>query len=365
MESIKHLNFDSASEIEKLMKALEALSQQGDRVKELLVSIRALPCLLDGLGSCFEKQLLDKDDLPIVLWFLFESKGLPLEPEDDENYEEEQVRRLLEKLEPITPAAMRQIVNEISLFVSTTKRYSLKEIRKMMPLHDNDFPDDYKKITVFPTVDELTCKYNMNSLDGREGKEYDSKIDEYCDRQFRMYRRDMIFSLREDLNKTLLEETNPSQSHRKQMRFSSPRIVQFEGSSFGDVCAVVELDVPDELKKIFKKLKTNNKAQKYFQEGGARLFMHNSVVFFISSNRLVQLGMIVQRPEPRIEGDYKEKPVIIIRVRFEGSGLKWLMSRKERVISEYAVQTRASVFTHQPILKYLQGKKSNSLIYIL
>eukprot|EP00981_Chlorochromonas_danica_P002871 scaffold572_cov163-Ochromonas_danica.AAC.1 len=328
------------------MKALEGLSQHGDVIKDLLVSIRELPGFLNDLGSCFEKQLLGKDHLPVVLWFLLESKGLPVEPEDDENDEEQQVTGLMKKLEPVIPAAMRSIVEEISRFASTGKKYSLKEIRQMMPLHDNDFPDDFKKIAVFPTVDELNCKYDVNSLDGRERKESDSNIDEYCDGQFRMYRRDMIFSLREDLNKILLERNagpnpNPSHSHRKQLRFSSPTIIKFD-VNYNAVYAEIELDVPDELKKVFKKLKTNKKADKYFEEDGARLLMHNSVLFFISSNRLVQLGVIVRRPEPCIEGVYKEKPVITIHVRFEGSALMWLMHRKERVISEYVVQARAT-----------------------
>lgn len=89
---------------------------------------------------------------------------------------------------------------------------SLDELKALEPCHDNDFPFDYRKISIVPTAEEIN--FHGASSSAMEIS-WNSQADDkplveasLLDRQFRLLREDMIAPVKEELRTELSSDKN-------------------------------------------------------------------------------------------------------------------------------------------------------------
>lgn len=363
-QAIEELDYNDQSAVRLMLSAFEELSKNSSGLKKtgarkILAVVYAIPSFLEELTSCFESRALDESHVAVTLWFLQEATVVVAHNRSDLL---PRVRRLLDAIRKRATPYMRASIDSMNLLGSpgVGRQYSVEELRLMQPLHDNDFPDDFKKISVFPTLGELNAPLQAAPLIREWMGNPDAPVLKYLDRQFRFYRDDMILPLREELSETL---SATSKTGKKKMRFTNPRIAEF--STDREFHVVVELQVPQELSKALKKCTTNKKAEAFFKnDGGERIFAFNSIVLFISNNRLVQLGVVVVPPVADVESK-RDQPTISIGVRFQDSTLRSLIGQHTNFISDYAVQARTTVFSHEPVLHCLKGETVDAAIVVI
>jgi hypothetical protein len=85
----------------------------------------------------------------------------------------------------------------IEVLLYSSRRKSMNSFKELNPRHDNDFPHDYRAISILPTVDELNDKnprpvQKITSVDSQP-------LGDLLDRQFRYLREDFMQSLREGI----------------------------------------------------------------------------------------------------------------------------------------------------------------------
>ena len=114
---------------------------------------------------------------------------------------------------------------------------SLEELKALQPRHDNDFPMDYRRISIVPTPGELnadTSECGIPALEALRARSVDETDSDdasakalieaaMLDRQFRLLREDMIAPAKDELK----EELKRPISDRRKI-FLSPEIVGLE-----------------------------------------------------------------------------------------------------------------------------------------
>jgi hypothetical protein len=106
---------------------------------------------------------------------------------------------------------------------------SLDELKALEPQHDNDFPTDYRRIHIVPTVDELNHMgtSSVPLLPAPSDFEDRSSVEAaMLDRQFRLLRQDMVSQIVEELH-----EDSKLPINKRYRLFTNPTLVGIESET--------------------------------------------------------------------------------------------------------------------------------------
>ena len=167
---------------------------------------------------------------------------------------------------------------------------SLEHLRADKPMHDNDFPLDYRKITIVPTTDELNAPISASCIETAlviNDQSRTSRTSTMLDRQFRLLREDVIAPVKESQEKEL---SLPLGSRCRM--FSNPRSVGIE--LMPRPCVLIQFDAPPALTKRLWVKKNDN----FLEHGGKRKLGKDTCVLFLNDDDEVRhVGEIVRRDE--------------------------------------------------------------------
>lgn len=215
--------------------------------------------------------------------------------------------------------------------------------------HDNDL-DDFRKISIFPTRDELLSNELpfMLTMDQVMAVDNDKRIAAHLDNQFRLLREDMLAEVREDLKTAL----NPATTKRRIQHLSN---MQFNGISCGDMHprpAALKFRCFD---RIFAHLPADELSRKRYFTKNKAFIRHGSFGCLLASNEVVAFATI-ERDEDLLA---KSNPEIFLRMIDAAAlpiTLTTLKLSKPHLISFVLIDTPH--YAYEPVLRCLQSMPS-------
>jgi hypothetical protein len=182
---------------------------------------------------------------------------------------------------------------------------SLESLRSLEPLHDNDFPLDFRRIAVLPTADELNKAQAVTGLVPIAGHEA-----ALLDRQFRLLREDMLAPIIEELNalRTDQSEKQPktatvdkqqqrAAANQRKRLYPDPVLldVTVDSKGRGPACVLMMVPIPGVMQARLQGMKARDRVT--FLEGpGRRLLAKDSLLLFLNSAYAVQsVARVVRR----------------------------------------------------------------------
>lgn len=357
---IEHLEYEDESALSLLWDAIMELAKQHMGLKKHLIhnifsTIFDVPGFLDQINSSLGGGQVSAKGVGALITFL-----MVVVSADVARREHPAVKPMIRSLTRLASPDQKAQLKEIGI-QGLSATAAVHGLVRMQPQHDNDFPDDFKKISVFPTVDELNAPPSSPEALVHEwrGDPGESTV-KYLDRQFRLLREDMVHPLKEEIN----EHFGPVQAARKpRLRFPEPRVCQVCAKDFCPPYLEMTFGLPNELKAKLKD-KSPKQIQEFLKDEGERNVLgKDSIVLFIRDRKVVHIGVIVFRePAEMMEGDV-QSGVLKVGVCFRGKQvLERLLRMGSNPVSEYAIQVRTSIFSHEPVLNCLRGKALHSCI---
>lgn len=259
-----------------------------------------LPLLLDDLKN---RRIKLNSDCIVLTWFLV--AVVRIDPSSRED------RKVLEMVDILLGMHKSDAGDAISAllyshFHKTEDRggavafdprcvQSLANLQDLSPQHDNDFPLDFRRIEILPTVEEL----KSSSLVGIALCGHDSSVpigvasSRVLERQFRLLREDMLAPMKEEM-KTELEL--PQNKQRRV--FNAPELVDVVLEP--RACLLVRVGVPPLLRGRLKSMKPKEISAFFEEGGGRRVLGKESMVAFIgkdkaSGHEVKAVGLVVRR----------------------------------------------------------------------
>ena len=215
--------------------------------------------------------------------------------------------------------------------------------------HDNDFAD-FREISILPTPDEILSSKQpfFRTSHIVEETEEDLRLVTHLDNQFRLFREDMLYELRDDL---LLAVGRKSGKYRG---------ISFQGLT---LLSIYNSNPPDSSRKckwglvfrcsqdLWQLRKLGHYGRKKYITDHPNFFKHQSLTC-IRVNDQVCAFLTVRRDEDRLA---KSPPEIILHLESQNNvaGILFkLVTARPQEISLYQIDT--AVFAYQPVLTALQ-----------
>ena len=276
-------------------------------VNELFILAFNTPGFIETILSALRDNKIQ--DIAAVAWFIVEISVISVSARENPLIHE--IASILDKSQcPATQALStilyptllaKEIIKE-----GNTKFASLDQLRCFEPQHNNDFPFDFRKISIVPTPEEINCNQvgasNINtswtfnySEDINDHKEDFpvSKEGELLDRQFRLLREDMIAPMKEEIK----EEMSKAIGNRKRVFFNPHAIgIEFKPKP----CILIRIDVPSMLR---GRMKSMSKKQReiFMSETCRRILGRDSMVLFCDDNAKVKyVGVVTRRDDAEL-----------------------------------------------------------------
>lgn len=381
-----------------IMKAI------GDSVLETMYKI---PMFIEIIGKLLSEGKIAKDRQAVVAWFIVQAqKRISGSADTSINEDVLPVVRYLLNSQPEAFSELKTVFftqlqgvvgNQYDLETEVTTETpaaapvpkTFQELKDLVPQHDNDFPLDYRKISIFPTVNELNAKSNkfrvLSIVEASSSTCTEPAL--MLDRHFRLLREDMLAPLREELA-TLLDPTDKNKNKNKITKFERPSAIKVEVDKHsGKPYIVLQFVMPTKLRDRVKDMKSKREMQTFFEsEGGKKVFPIDSVLVFVTENGVVHIGSVVHRdasamshdpkpyqkpkevkkpdgkpaPAPAPSANALPPPVMQIGVIFFGNAITDILTSlcdpaRPRHLADYLVQARSSFFSYEPVLRCLQG----------
>lgn len=170
---------------------------------------------------------------------------------------------------------------------------------RMVSLHNNDDPCDFRNISILPTIDELLCAHTRVSKFGLSCNitENISQVGKLLDRQFRLLREDMVQPLREELKKEL-DRKDGSMKCDSPGLHGEAALVGYDGNRYGRVYCVVDVQLNAFVMSGLQQKSNSPDLPTYFKKGrGARVFRKGSLVVFLSTatKEFFAVGTVMRR----------------------------------------------------------------------
>ncbi|KAH7098449.1 P-loop containing nucleoside triphosphate hydrolase protein [Auriculariales sp. MPI-PUGE-AT-0066] len=221
--------------------------------------------------------------------------------------------------------------------------------------HDNDLPD-FKEIAILPTADEIVCAKPPHLLTALAlgDVSQDQRPETALDNQFRLLREDMMYELREDLNKH-------AQAKTKGGKGRGPRGFEIDGLNLHGVSGssgsgggprdrctrwALQLECVKDLD-FFKNVKPQERHQ--FLIDNKRIIKHQSLACLSVDDKVIAFGEI-NRNEVLLA---RKLPVIVLQISGETSTIDVLSKLKTGRLVKL-IQVDTAVFAYEPVLAALQ-----------
>lgn len=220
--------------------------------------------------------------------------------------------------------------------------------------HDNDFPD-FRDISIVPTPDEIQSKeppFLLPSDFLRDSSTKSSRVAMHLDNQFRLLREDMLYELREEIQKVMGDKKHKGRSTRVTglkpvgMSFQEePQPQRSRGQPRRTKCSLklecsVDLDIFQGVEPSRRSKHIQDERNFMKHQSLACIMSEGGIVAFVTINRDI---VLLARP----------KPVIVVQL--EGKeGLKKLLSKLKLSSDLTLVQIDTALFAYEFVLKALQ-----------
>jgi hypothetical protein len=315
-------------------------------IKKIYCAIFDTCGFLDAISEAVSCDLLERSELATLAWFLIIVIG-----NDPGRRDHSSMKSLLKYLLPkCSPDVANGLHNAFAQGSAAT--VSLGEFLLVEPKHDNDFPDDFKMVEVFPTVQELNASCSLDSIYRGWRGDPEARVMAMLDRQFRFLREDMVCPLREEIAEL--------QDHKK--RHGKPRLL-YQQPTFVKIAAnvkrrlkphvIMTFRLPTELQ---KKCPSEKLLRAYLSGEGDRILAQDKIMLFFKDDRVINVGTIAFRDVEAMPFDELAAGRIRIGVHFEtSSSIASVLIGGAAPIADFAIQARTSFISHLPILRCLQG----------
>jgi hypothetical protein len=222
--------------------------------------------------------------------------------------------------------------------------------------HDNDFVD-YREISILPTADEMISTELpflrlSKELDDPETEE--TRLANYLDNQFRLYREDMIYEMREELQIALGKKTR---KHRSVVieGFTLLDKLHCETSKDSRSCKWgITLQCQKDLD-LFRKIKPKDRKQHL--DDNRKFLRHQSMACLIVDQDEIVAFPTVCRDEDLLA---QIPPTVVLQLEGDASTQRALLKLKTaRHIK--LIQIDTALFSYEPVLRALQETNSMPL----
>lgn len=375
----------------------------------VLETMYRTPMFLEELRKLQTKGKIDKPQEAILAWFIVQAhKRVALSGEEADTSINGPLLEIVKGLLMSQPEVFSELKtlfftqlhevagNQYDLPSEPTARTpaatpapkTYQELKDLVPQHNNDFPLDFRKIAIFPTVEELNAKINqfrvLSIVESSSSSCTEPAL--MLDRHFRLLREDMLAPLREELT-TLLDPKPDNKNRNKTTKFERPIAIGVGTEKIsGKPYVNLRFEMPARLRDRVRDMKSKREMQTFFEsEAGKKVFPVDSILIFVANNKVVHIGCVVQRdsslmahdpklyhkPKDHQNPDGKQQPpaqptdappppTMQIGVSFFGDELTSILTslcqpNRPRKLSDFMVQARSSFFSYFPVLKCLQG----------
>lgn len=312
--------------------------------------------LLDELLEALRKRVIR--DVNPLSWFI----SVCISHGEADKRSDPIVTSLIKVLLKQSNEASKKYLENLFIGGNSTLAWTVEDFRLAEPLHSNDHPDDYRKIDIFPTREELQVDTPVYRGWSGDAEAIHTQL---LDRQFRYMREDLIAPLKDDLTKLHENEKyflrNP---HINSLMAAEKKF----GPSFS-----ISFMVPEFLLTQFSH--NAKKISAYLSDDGSQVYPAESVVLFFcaaadnsTKDELVHIGTITcLHPEvhqPIEEKNWRAKSnhalTFTMNIAFAEESTRELLTllcgdRQSKQFCSYAIVSKVSFFAYEPILKCLQG----------
>ncbi|KAH7098450.1 P-loop containing nucleoside triphosphate hydrolase protein [Auriculariales sp. MPI-PUGE-AT-0066] len=224
--------------------------------------------------------------------------------------------------------------------------------------HDNDFVN-FKDISILPTAEEIICVKPPHLLTALALTDVskDERPAIALDNQFRLLREDMVYELREDLQRyAQLKGKIGQRKGRRGFEIEALRLHGVSGVSSDTgrrTPWALQLECVRDLP-FFAGTKAEDR-RKFLQEN-KRIIRHQSFACIIIDNQVAAFGEI-NRDEELLA---RELPVVILQINGEANTIDTLYKLMTRQPVKL-IQVDTAVFAYEPVLKALQRMQCPAL----
>jgi hypothetical protein len=389
-QSLSKLNYSGNEEVQYFMKFVALLGKESLTIGLKRMSLTHVLLCIANLAS-FETMLcglirnkrIPSPQFSIISWFI---SFVVLA---DINLKEKYHGVYLLLMETITNKRIKEELKNVFHFEKFNKNdakpLSLTELKNFEPFHDNDFLDNFRKISILPTVDEINCidyplthipncRINTSSsfaegIGGRqeEGEESEQILSVYdlLERHFRLLREDMLNPLKEELKKILLS-TNPNDFTKQKLLYPIAYDIGTSSSSFVRIAFLPPSGLRQRLEKVGEK---DSHLKSFFKEEASRLLSKDSLLLFVNMNtkKVSYLGRVIDRDLDEMVRIWKQYKKISVGVYFPENLLSSILLNVHQLesvteplipsvaFSSFVIQSKISYFAYEPVLKCLKG----------
>lgn len=222
--------------------------------------------------------------------------------------------------------------------------------------HDNDKPN-FREIAIIPTADEITSKqapFMRKSVEIENSDAVETRVADYLDNHFRLLREDMIYEIREELQKIL-------DNKRK-----SQRVSPIDGLRLASVHYTIDQPAQQKWKTgrwsvLLRRasefphfVRLSNSKRKDWLRDNRRFLKHRSLACILREKVIIAFATIDRNEDLLAESP---NPVIVLQFEGESNTVKALMKMKDAT-NLTLVPVDTAVFAYEPILKTLQNSRT-------
>lgn len=242
---------------------------------------------------------------------------------------------------------------------------SQSELLLWRQLHDNDHLDDFRKVSSFPTIDELNLPdYPIEYMYRGWRKDESDLCGKHIDRQFRLLRCDMLATLREELKLW-------RSSQGKVLHYPAPVVIGADFDEGIGVVVNVAFPLPEKVVQLLRSKFSSSKDQakvkssqsKFFDEEGKYILPFNTLIIFANEDKQVlATGVVLKRDTSQMMKDALDtlsssSVSVSVGLQCDDASLSFLLQHlQSNEHSTLAMQMRAVVFNYEPVLEGLKGE---------
>ena len=343
---------DTAARVVQTIAAQEVSSIAGGTyVQQVVMAIVDPPIFWDALLRTFQTGQLRPSAQKALAWLLLQLVTLPLD-KAGKYVTLAQDPSIIGVLAVSPDADIREIVSKITYCVKNLGTASHSDLQNGPGgRHDNDYAD-FREISILPTAAELESTSERAFLRPSSWLEDPStektRVPDHLDNQFRLLREDMVSEMREEVQIAL------GKKKRNHKGFVIDGIVlksiYYKGSDDRECKWALTFQCKADLWQ-FRRCKDAKERKAYVKDN--RNFMkHQSLTCLLMDGQVAAFPSVI-RDEAFLA---QRPPIIVLRFDDERSSVNALI-RLRGANSIRLIQIDTAVFSYEPILTALQGKK--------
>ena len=321
----------------------------GRCLQQIVTKIVNPPIFWDPFVHAFKGGRLQEPATLCFAWLLLQLVSLPGD-EADPYRPVAQDTTIIDSLTASPSNDIRTIAHKIKHIVSAHSA-GMPVVGDYGPggRHDNDF-DDFRKIVILPTADEITSKekpFYRASDELEDPTTIDTRLGTYLDNHFRLLREDMVHDMREELEIV----QGKKKGHRMGLVVDGLKALDvYCGTPERRVKWGIQLECTRDLW-IFNGVNPNQR-KAALQKNHRRFAKHGSMACILINDKVIGFASIY-RDEDLLS---KKPPVFVVQLEGEASTVN-VLTRLKTASNVKMVQIDTALFAYEPVLKAIQNTK--------